>query len=87
MMWIAGTGGGVAYPSLHVWSGAADWSQAPASERHGAPATDPLAAQLRHFIEVVEGRAEPLIDAEDARATLAVALQIEEALDLARAAA
>ncbi len=87
MMWIAGTGGGVAYPSLHVWSGAADWSEAPGSERLGAPATDPLAAQLRHFVEVVEGRADPLIDAEDARATLAVALQIEEALSLTREAA
>jgi len=87
MLWIAGTEGGVAYPSLHVWSGAADWSQAPFSERDGAPATDPLAAQLRHFVDVVEGRAEPLIDAQDARATLAVALQIEEALSLAKDAA
>jgi len=87
MMWIAGTEGGVAFPSLHVWSGAPDWSQAPESERIGAPATDPLAAQLKHFVEVMERRAEPLIDAADARATLAVALQIEDALGIARAAA
>ena len=54
---------------------------------HFAVSTFSKAAQLRHFIDVVEGRAQPLIDAEDARATLAVALQIEEALDFQRNAA
>ncbi|MDJ0628167.1 MAG: Gfo/Idh/MocA family oxidoreductase [Rhodobacter sp.] len=87
MLWIAGTEGGVAFPSLHVWSGAADWSETPVNAREGAPATDPLAAQLRHFLDVITGRAEPLIDAEDARKTLAVALQIETALARAREAA
>ena len=80
MLWIAGTEGAVAFPSLHVWTGAADWGQAPDSAREGVPATDPLAAQLRHFLDVIAGRAAPLIDAEDARSTLAVAVRIENAL-------
>lgn len=87
MLWIAGTEGAVAFPSLHVWSGAADWSEAPDSARDGVPATDPLAAQLRHFLDVAAGRAAPLIDAGDARRTLAVALEIEAALARAGSAA
>lgn len=80
MMWIMGTAGGVSFPSLQVWIGAADWSEAPGAEALDADPTVPLNAQLDHFIAVMERRAEPLISAEDGRRTLAVALQIEAVL-------
>ncbi|MDJ0825680.1 MAG: Gfo/Idh/MocA family oxidoreductase [Rhodobacter sp.] len=87
MLWIAGTAGAVSFPSLTVWTGASDWSQAPECQRESAPDTDPLAAQLRHFLDVIAGRADPLVDVEDARRTLAVALRIEADVARARAAA
>jgi predicted dehydrogenase len=80
MMWIMGTEGGVSFPSLRLWSGAADWSQAPVAETLDADQVVPLTAQLDHFVAVMERRAEPLISADDGRRTLAVALQIEAVL-------
>jgi predicted dehydrogenase len=75
-LWIAGTTGGVSFPSLTLWSGAADWSEAPEPRNEAAPRTDALTAQLGHFLDVLGGGA-PLIDAADARRTLAVTLEAE----------
>lgn len=75
-LWIAGTTGGVAFPSLTVWGGAADWSEAARADRRPAPRTDALAAQLDHFLDVLDG-APPLIDAADARETLRVTLMAD----------
>ena len=77
-LWIAGTEGGLAFPSMALWRGAASWAEAP--ERRVIPpaAGDaPLVRQLDHFAEVIAGRAPPLIDATSARATLAATLEIE----------
>ncbi len=80
MWWITGTGGGIAFPSLTHWSGAADWSQAPEPARIAVERVVPLDAQLEHFVDVMENAAAPLIDVADARKTLETALKIEAAL-------
>ncbi|WP_227269999.1 Gfo/Idh/MocA family protein [Roseobacter weihaiensis] len=77
MMWITGTDGAVSFPSMTLWSGT-DWGTP--AQRHPAPRAEntkpPLAAQLDHFLEVIDG-ANPIIDVADATRTLAVALQID----------
>lgn len=75
-LWIAGTNGGVAFPSLTLWGGARDWSEAPEAAQVQAPKTVPLDAQLDHFLDVLDG-APPRITAEDARASLAVTLEVQ----------
>ena len=80
MMWIMGTKGAISFPSLTLWSGT-DWGSAaqvqpmPVSQNTKTP----LAAQLDHFLEVMDG-APPLIDATDAAQTLRIALDIERQL-------
>ena len=39
----------------------------------------PLIKQLEHFAQVIQGTAEPVVDAASARETLAVILEIERA--------
>lgn len=75
---IAGTGGGVEFPSLRVWSGAAHWGEEPKPSETEADDGVPLVRQLEHFAEVIAGRAEPIVDAASARATLDVILRIED---------
>jgi len=75
-LWIAGTAGAVSFPSLTVWSGARDWSEAPQAARAEVAQTNALNAQIDHFIDVLDGAA-PLIDAVDARRTLAVTLEVD----------
>lgn len=76
---IACTGGGLEFPSLRVWSGAEDWNGRPEMAETEVPETIPLIRQLEHFSDVIQGRAAPIITAQDARETLAVTLQIERA--------
>ena len=80
MWWITGTEGSVAYPSLTVWAGAADWSQAPQPEQIKTEITTPLAAQLDHFISIIRAEAEPLIDISDAQESLRITRSLEELL-------
>ena len=80
MLWITGTGGGVSFPSLTLWGGAADWSEAARPTTVAAPEGTPLVAQLEHFADVIAGRVRPLIDARDGAATLDATLRIEAAL-------
>jgi predicted dehydrogenase len=76
---IAGTAGGVEFPSLRVWSGATSWNEAP--EPRIEPAVDGIALrrQIDHFAEVINGTAAPLVTGEDGRAALADVLRIEAA--------
>ncbi|PWK55453.1 Gfo/Idh/MocA family protein [Silicimonas algicola] len=76
---ITGTEGAVEFPSLRVWTGAEDWSQAPAP--HYAPAPDgvPLIRQLEHFAAVCRGETQPLNDAASGRRTLKLTLAVEAA--------
>lgn len=76
---ISGTKGAVEFPSLRVWSGAHDWSQAPTPQEHPAGEGLPLVLQLEHFARVIAGTETPLNDARSGRATLAATLEIEKA--------
>ncbi|MEM9429766.1 MAG: Gfo/Idh/MocA family oxidoreductase [Pseudomonadota bacterium] len=75
---IAFTKGGVEFPSLTTWSGAADWSEAPIRADVDCPPAVPLVRQLEHFAEVCAG-AQPIVDAEDGRKTLEATLRLEAA--------
>ncbi|WP_240611077.1 Gfo/Idh/MocA family protein [Oceaniglobus ichthyenteri] len=81
MLFITGTKGAVSFPSLTLWRGATDWSQAPTPQVQQAAPTVPLVAQLTHFLAVIDGTEPPLIDARDARETLAVTLAAQAALE------
>lgn len=80
-LFISGTNGGVAFPSLTLWRGARDWGDAATPTSLPVGPTDAIAAQLDHFLDVIAGRASTLIDAEDASRTLDVVLRVEEALE------
>jgi predicted dehydrogenase len=58
---ICGTEASLAVPTMELWE---------------HPAGNPYENQLRHFVDVVEGRAEPLIDAADGMRTLAATLAV-----------
>ncbi len=80
MLWITGTKGAVSFPSMTLWRGT-DWGRPATAQQFDVP-TDtqpPLAAQLDHFIDVMDG-ATPRIDVVDGKRTLAVALDIETQL-------
>ena len=81
MLFISGTLGAVSFPSLTLWTGSSDWSQAPRpkidAEIPAMPEDTPLQRQLAHFVAVMNGEAEPLINAADAARTLAVTLDVE----------
>ncbi|CTQ50370.1 Gfo/Idh/MocA family protein [Jannaschia donghaensis] len=80
---IAGTLGGVEFPSLRVWSGATHWNEAPHPSDTQVDDGVPLVRQLEHFADVIAGRADPIVDAASARRTLDVILQIEATAGLA----
>ena len=84
MLWITGTHGGVAFPSMTKWSGAEDWSQAPQSEHLKIPKATPLRRQLDHFVEVMERKVPPLIPVFDAQKTLHATLKVEALLNKKR---
>ena len=76
---ISGTDGAVEFPSLRLWTGARDWSEAPIPEEQPAPDGTPLILQLEHFARVIARTEPPLNDARSGRATLAATLEIEKA--------
>ena len=78
MMWITCSKGSVSFPSLTVWKGAEDWSQAPKSTQIEQILTNPLDAQMDHFIDVVNQKCPPRIPVDDAARSLAATLRIEE---------
>lgn len=78
---FSGTAGSLSVPNMELWSYAQQpgW-HAPLSRQTIAPlAFDPLVEQLRHFLEVIAGREQPLISVEDAMGTLAVVEAVSEA--------
>ncbi|MEH6522875.1 Gfo/Idh/MocA family protein [Sulfitobacter sp.] len=80
MMWITCASGSVSFPSMTVWSGSEDWSQTPKSRQLPHSKTDPLAAQMDHFIDVLNQKAAPKIPVDDAAQSLAATLRIQELL-------
>jgi predicted dehydrogenase len=73
---IAGTQGSLAVPTLHTWThtpasaGEPGW-YTPFTEKNIAlDAVDPLAAQLAHFCDLMDGKAQPIITVADALQSL-----------------
>lgn len=77
---ITGSSGSIGFPSLTVWSGAADWSEAAVPAAREAARNVPLEAQLAHFRDVVAGGVAPLVSALEGRRSLEVTLEIERAV-------
>lgn len=78
---FCGTLGSLSVPNMELWSYAQQpgWRAPLSRERIAPPAFDPLVEQLRHFLEVIAGREQPLISVEDAMGTLAVVEAVSEA--------
>ena len=74
---VAGTKGGIEFPSLTVWSGAKTWNDRPEPIQHGVQEGTPLIRQLEHFAEVIRGKVVPRVSGEDARMALETILRIE----------
>ncbi len=78
---FAGTEGSLAMPTMRLWryDRAGNWqSPLPVQQLASTPA-DPIQLQVRHFADVIRGRAKPLITAHDASRTLEVALAVSQA--------
>ncbi len=79
-----GTEGGLAFPRLDIWRyddpNAVGWQHPLAQHSRTTQQVDPLDLQLRHFLDVVRGDAESLLDARDAARTLAVAHAVLESI-------
>jgi predicted dehydrogenase len=71
---IGGTLGAMTVPQLEVWSNAGKpgWLQPLRRERVHFVPQDPLAAQVRHFCAVIQGREAPLIPGREGLETLKV---------------
>lgn len=78
-LYITGTKGAIAFPSLRIWSGGDDWSVVPAVTKHPEPEGIPLVRQLEHFADVIAGRSQPINDAASGRRTHELTLAIEAA--------
>ena len=80
---VGGTQGSLSFPTLEVWHyrDRPGWQEPIERTRVVAPKEDTLAAQLRHFCEVVRGAEAPLVDGHEALRTLEVTLAIAGAAD------
>ena len=83
-----GTAASFEFPNIAIWrapDGAdASWEQPIQKEVRPVPERAALAAQLRHFREVVRGKAEPRVSAVDALATLSATTAVLESARLGR---
>ena len=79
-LFIAGTRGSLAIPTMKLWTqeGPRSWTEAVVKSQIEFTPADPLARQLDHFLDVIEGRAAPLVTARDALRTLAATLAVSE---------
>lgn len=76
---IAGTKGGIEFPSLTVWSGADTWTERPEPHVHQVAEGVPLLRQLEHFARVIAGHEAPLVTGEAGKAALEIIERIEAA--------
>ena len=73
---IAGTQGSLAVPTLQAWThgpnsrGEPGWMTPFTEQALALEAVDPLEAQLDHFCDLIDGRAEPIITVADALQSL-----------------
>lgn len=77
-----GTLASLAFPRMELWryAGAEQkgWQYPMERSQIAVDPADPLKAQLEHFCHVVQGEEEPVINAQDAVESLAVALAIQQ---------
>ena len=78
---IGGTEASLSLPDLRLWrhDGTPDWWRPLHAESLTAAEADPLARQLRHFAEVIQGRATPLVSGQDGLEALRVVARIHQA--------
>jgi len=78
---IAGTKGALSIPDLRLWThpDAKDWWSPISAISMPSETTDPLHNQIRHFVEVIRGKAEPLVSGEEGLKTLEVIDAIQAA--------
>jgi predicted dehydrogenase len=77
---VAGTEGSVTVPRLDFWRHSGDgWWTPIKSERTILPEEDPLSLQLRHFVDVVRGEAEPVLNGREGTRTLEATLAVKQA--------
>lgn len=77
---IGGTKASVTVPRLDIWSHTGDgWRTPLQSERVFVPEQDPLTAQMRHFVDVIRGKAEPIISGREGTRTLEATLAVKRA--------
>ena len=83
---FAGSEAGLSLPDLRLWSPTPGGSWYDPQTATHLPFTpgDPYPAQLRHFAEVIEGTAEPLVGALDGARTMATLEAIVEAAETGR---
>ena len=77
-----GTAASLAFPRMELWRYADEsrqgWTEPLARSTIEVAGADPLPLQLAHFCRVIRGEETPLVDAEDATRSLAVALAVQE---------
>lgn len=78
---IGGSLGALSVPDLKLWSHGAvpDWWSPIAAEEVSYDSSDPLANQIAHFVEVIEGRVKPLVSGREGLRTLQVVEAIQTA--------
>lgn len=78
---IAGTRGALSVPDMRLWHhpGAQGWWEPLASEVLDHEPADPLERQMAHFLDVIAGRAAPLVSAREGLRTLRVIEAIKAA--------
>ena len=86
---IAGTQGSLAVPTLRRWrfEGLRSWHEAMAVDAVPFEAADPLARQLDHFCDVIDGRCAPWVSVDDAARSLSVTLAVVQAVQTGRTVA
>ena len=83
---IGGSHGSLSIPDMHFWSQpeGRGWWKPIQNEPLCYTPENPLALQLAHFVEVMEGRARPLVSGADGLLTLAVVEAIKRAAETGR---
>ncbi len=80
---IAGTLGSLSVPTMRLKTyatpGEASWWKPFASETLALQRDDPIRRQMAHFIDLVEGRIQPLVSARDGLQNLKITIAIAEA--------
>ncbi len=78
---IGGSAGALAIPQLDLWTypGKRGWWEPLAHERIAVTPADPLKLQIRHFCDVIRGRAAPHVLGREGLATLKVIAAIKQA--------